>query len=291
MIQRVIARGSSRNQIIDFSDNLVAANEEQYAMIHGAGGAKFAPKSTIRCTICDFSKGKGDLSVTVAANLSPETIEALYEASKRDYSVPSAVPVNTSHSLTTAGVQSLNASMDAIQTLWKLLKNEKTTRKELAETVQKAGNNLSAAVKTLQTAKSGESTETQPYVYKYAQDRVNVYAKDSANRSPMSRLLITRKASKDKSGKDVLYPWTFSIVSGMCEVQTYQNGAQGCKSGTFQKQKEVTVSISDADMYRMMLRCVRFIHIWEHAQTQRMIQGKAKADRERMEHKKAQEAS
>ena len=83
MISATITKTNGRNKVIDFRDNLVIANTKDYANIHGVGGKDHAPNSTIRCTICDYTKGKGENSVTVSANVAVDVINRLYFAAEK----------------------------------------------------------------------------------------------------------------------------------------------------------------------------------------------------------------
>lgn len=78
MVSKTITKTNGKDKVIDFRDNLVVANTQDYANIHGVGGKAHAPNSTIRCTICDFTKGKGENSVTVSANIAVDVINRLY---------------------------------------------------------------------------------------------------------------------------------------------------------------------------------------------------------------------
>lgn len=51
------------DKLIDFHSNLVAAHLKDYANLHGRGGSKYAPKSTINVKICDYSRGTNDGNV------------------------------------------------------------------------------------------------------------------------------------------------------------------------------------------------------------------------------------
>lgn len=66
-----------KDKKLDFSDCLIKANPEDYANIHGCGGKGHAPNSSICLTLCDYSKGTGDKSVTVKVNLDVRYIDTL----------------------------------------------------------------------------------------------------------------------------------------------------------------------------------------------------------------------
>lgn len=84
MVNTIIAKTNGKDKVIDFRDCLNLANKDDYAMMHGIGGKEHARTSVIKLTICDYTAGKGELSKTVSANISPATCEKLFEVCKRN---------------------------------------------------------------------------------------------------------------------------------------------------------------------------------------------------------------
>lgn len=77
MVNTIIAKTNGKDKVIDFRDCLNLANKDDYAMMHGIGGKEHARTSVIKLTICDYTAGKGELSKTVSANISPATMREI----------------------------------------------------------------------------------------------------------------------------------------------------------------------------------------------------------------------
>ena len=57
-ISKQICKVHGKDKVIDFRDGLHYANYVDFANIHGVGGKKHAPNSTIQVVLCDYSKEK-----------------------------------------------------------------------------------------------------------------------------------------------------------------------------------------------------------------------------------------
>lgn len=81
-ISKKIWKVNMEKKVIDFNDMLIPAYLNDYAFIHGRGGKEFAPNSTIELVICDYSKGRGENSVTVRYRLDVEEFPTLLKAAQ-----------------------------------------------------------------------------------------------------------------------------------------------------------------------------------------------------------------
>lgn len=79
-ISQKCAKVNGNNKVIDFNGFLTQAKMEDFAMVHGCGGKGHARNSTIGITICDYTRGKNENSVTVKYNIDVEDCTVLYQA-------------------------------------------------------------------------------------------------------------------------------------------------------------------------------------------------------------------
>ena len=68
----IIARADAKNKIIDLRDGLRVSDKHEYAMMHSLGG-KHGIKSTVKVTICDYTKESS--SITVSANMVDSAVD------------------------------------------------------------------------------------------------------------------------------------------------------------------------------------------------------------------------
>lgn len=281
MINTIIAKASTSEKVIDFRDGLVLAHDEDYAMLFGVGGGKHAPVSVIKVTICDFSKGKGDLSVTSSANLELETIALLRAVAEDKLLHPNtaqAQPAPAQPKAPEGAVLPCNAWDSFVSGLSSLLKAEKrgsASRAELngicnqLKVAYDAGrksleDNAQSAAAPAPAKKSYSDEDQNNYDFKHNQVRVNVYKKGAdglpPDFAPVSTLTITHNAGDGRSV--VKYPWVVKIVNGTAKVKVSGIGATSYVGSTFKKTSEVFMHISDMDMFRMMDACQRFINTY-----------------------------
>lgn len=89
-ISTTIAKTAAKGKFLDFRDNLISANPNDYAMVHGIGGAKYAARSTIKLLITDYTV-QNNVKV-VSANVSPEQIAYLLEVCRKNAGVSGQNP-------------------------------------------------------------------------------------------------------------------------------------------------------------------------------------------------------
>jgi len=261
IIDRVIAKANGNMKVIDFRDNLVPGGENAYAMLHGIGGAKHAAKSTIKVTICDYSRGKGNNSVTVSANLTPEVTNYLYEVSKQAL-MPSCGCVGST--IGTESVATLQSAKTQLANVYRLVASTKENKDafdvdSLLSQLGTIGKGLAAVITDAKT----ESVSTGPKL-DYSQDRVNPYSVDANGTAPVARMLIARNGVR-QDGSISRYPWMIRITNGNARLIKKENGSCTFDGKTFQKTNEAFINVSDMDMFSMLTKCQHFIAVWENA--------------------------
>ena len=283
LISGIITKANGKDKVIDFRDGLVPAYPSDYAMLFGEGGKKHAPKSVIRVVICDFTKGTGAKSVTVQANLEMEVVSILRAvAENRMLSNPNLLsgqalrtekPAEGRH-ITESSFQSL------VQAYSLIVSKVRANIRALSEpefmhigsclkAIYQDAKNSSAPPVQQKSAWGKQPAEQKDTAdYKYSQERVNVYKLGAnglpQNFAPVNKLLITHKTLRD-DGSVSRYPWTIKITNGIARVKVSPNGATSYDGSTFQVQSDAFMNISDADMFRMMHDCSRFIDAYTMA--------------------------
>ena len=278
MINTIIAKTQTSKKAIDFRDGLVLAYEKDYAMLHGAGGKKYAPVSVINLWLTDYSAGKGDKSVTVNANLDLEHISMLH--AKAQQFLLNSMTINSGAQASSDEVCTVNLSRDAwaevvsslamvreaskanspiagdqLTKLGKALKTVYTDGKAFIEAQQKA--------KEAQAGASGEDP-TAGFVsdFKWTQVKVNSYRMGQdglpSNYAPVTKLTITH-SQKDRMGNVIRSPWYISITNGTAATRVNDIGAVTYDSSTFKVKATAFMNVSDLDMFRMMEDCKRYI--------------------------------
>lgn len=253
MIDPKIAKTNGKNKVIDFCDNLILANNENYANMHGMGGKGHAPNSTIKIRICDYSNGKGEKSINVSANVAPHVIAQLYTVVQNFMnSTASTLPVISQN-----GVKRFNSVLEMARKL------VKSSEKISVNQIIALGKELKAGMSEISTQNTG--------TYIYSQDKVNTYAKaDENGKFPVNRLVISRDPITH-NGEISRYPWRVKITNGVAPVTKSENGATTYNAKLLQVTGEAFVNISDADFFRMLYRTTQFINAWENANCLKLI--------------------
>ena len=233
----IIARADAKNKIIDLRDGLRVSDKHEYAMMHSLGG-KHGIKSTVKVTICDYTKESS--SITVSANMGIDTVYTLCGVAK-DRQIRRSNAESDTTKLTAALIQ--------LRGLYKLAAND--TLKERLSTI--AGHITDVL---------GTSPGRPDYTY--SQERVDVYHKDSAGNVPVSMLTINHTSIR-KDGAVSRMPWYIKITNGVAPAINNPNGTTSYNGAKLQIDKEAYINLSDADMARVMTRCVRYVETWENA--------------------------
>lgn len=289
-VSDTIAQAAVRGKFLDFRNNLQLANPNDYAMLHGAGGAKHATKSTITLLITDYSAGANG-TITVRTNVAPELIPYLLEVCKQNVSVAStttrpmvpacvqkvrqlcmgtALPPNNGVVYVACPVSDLQAlpGLDGFtskgQEVYGRLQQAALplppdTSGAAFVAVPKDG--LLELEKAIVPSDTDASQKVGGVNFSYRQERVNVYKQENGL-VPVSVLSISREGTR-KSGEVSRLPWTVKITQFMAPPLPQKNGTTAYNSQGKQQVTEAFVSLSDFDMFRCLHRVERFIEVWE----------------------------
>lgn len=81
-------------------------------------------------------------------------------------------------------------------------------------------------------------------------------------------LKINRQGSFQKNGETIVknYPWRISIENGKgIKEQNAKTGGFSCKKGSYKKEKEVMINMTDGDFFALCDKAVGFLNAWESA--------------------------
>ena len=176
-------------RLIAFYDKLKTADVTRYAQLHADGEYyenNRKARSLIGLRLLDYSNGTGDRTVSVYANVSPDTLEFIFTR-------------------LCAGVPEFSFYQDKI---------------------------------------FGEQ--------------------DQGGYSQVTRLSIIR-ATVTPNGQPRRIPWIISVDNGKGIAVKNPNGGSYMKKGSFQSNAKIEISLTDADMFHVLNRVVRYIHAWEGA--------------------------
>lgn len=237
-INNQICKIHGKDKVIDFRDGLIYAKYEDFANIHGVGGKKHAPNSTIQVVLCDYSNGKGPNSVTVRYRLEVEDIEILHEAAKKAYFN------DLSGSLLTACLRIL----ERLRSWFYIMPFPDGSRPIAESEIVEIGQMLRTAV------------DQPSFVYSY--EKSNPYEKASDGMAPVQRINI-KYVPLTSSGEESRYPWIVSIENFQAPLVELDNGASYHKSSKAKDLRSANIMLSRVDFLRSMISVSRYIKHWE----------------------------
>lgn len=290
----IIAKAAVKGKFLDFRNNLIPANVANYAMIHGIGGKKYAPRSTIKIFITDYAVQD---HIKVNANVSPEVIANLLIVCEKNTGLPQqpseknpaeqAAPyLQTAVSSPLPvplipqqlqGQQCVAVPVNALQMMEPLETESAEVARllQLAKTVPALPNDgqgivyvpvpLAMVREVLLVLKPAPQNQISQggTDFSYRQERVHKHLiKDG--KCPVQVLTISRTGLR-KNGEISRLPWTVNISNFMAAPVEQKGGMTSYNSRTISDKRDAFVSISDFEMFRCLYRVNRFIELWEMA--------------------------
>lgn len=272
----IIVRADASKRILDFRNALVPANPADYAMLHGAGGAKHAARSGIKVVICDYSGGTGNgKSISVAANASPDLFPVLADVALSNMGQYGISPRDGIWSKLFGRFREQGAVFGAFYALVQKLENTFGSTAngriapmappyygELAGSFGQARVSMEACA-----AQNPQAAELSPVPFtrdfQHTQTRVNTRARSRDGFVPVSLLTITRQGYV--KGEKRRLPWTVKITNFEARPSGQGNGTAAYDAGSMRNKQECFIQIPDDDMFRCCRRVTRFVEVWEIA--------------------------
>lgn len=242
-IDNKICKFNAKNKVLDFSDMLVKAYDKDFANIHGAGGKNHAPNSGICLTLCDFSKGTGNSSVTVKFIIDVRQIDRLLSKAEAadNGTLGLAEQLRAVREFATANGMTIG---------W-LQGNHQPTLQEVAGLQQMLCAGLMA---------QDPEGKNEKALYSYEVQKNNPYRTTWDNGkeyTPVSTLSIqyipTRK-----------YPWIIKVSNFMAPLFRQESGATTHNSKEAIGKKEVMFPMSAEDFYCALADVAHYVHLWEY---------------------------
>lgn len=97
--------------------------------------------------------------------------------------------------------------------------------------------------------------------YEFRQDKI-FGQKDQNGYSQVTKLRIIR-ATQDYKGTPLRIPWRIEIENGKGIAVQNQTGGTYMQKNSFQSLTKTSINVSDEDMFCLLNRVVRYIHMWE----------------------------
>ena len=94
---------------------------------------------------------------------------------------------------------------------------------------------------------------------------------DASGYSHVTHLNIIRHPDIAKDGEAWRYPWEISVENGKGKKGHNKQGGTFCVSGTYVKEKQVSIYLSELDFFKMSCALSRFITQWENAHAPKLI--------------------
>lgn len=269
-VNTVICRADAKNKVFDMRDGLNLAYPEDYAMIHGTGGAKHASVSGITLTITDYSEGTGDRSKFAHANIPPFLVDQMLSVCRQNAGtrvdgsgyLANALSLMNSK-LDKLVVTSLTFFSKAVSACGSILKgkgHEAGPFADFGKVLKETRDVLATDGDVTAFAVGSGYTD-----YAYHQERVNMYRKDPKDGYVFVSVVdIARKQFSDK-GEPRRLTWQVKIKNLWAQPREMTNGTTAYNSGTARDVVETFIQISDDDMYRCCYAVDHFVRVWENA--------------------------
>lgn len=243
-ISQQICKINGKDKVMDFKSRLIPARVEDFANVHGRGGKGHAPNSTIACTICDFTKGVGDKSVSVAYRIDVEDIELLYEAA-----VAARLGILAGNA--NAGLRTVSG--DVLTAL----------RRWLGQPPQQDGRLIQDnEIIALGTALSNAMSAIPEALFSYVREKNNPYKKDEQGNVSVSGITIGYCPYR-KDGQRSRYPWVIKIENYRAPLRERANGSSPHDASRAVDKRSAFIMASEDDFLASMVAIKRYVNLWE----------------------------
>lgn len=293
-ISSKIFKVNAKDKVVDFSSKLSVAKVEDFANIHGCGGSDHAANSTIAVTICDFTKGKGENSVTASYNVDVEIMEVLYQAAmnarmgtfSNDASAELVAAVHTAiyelnrwgtagsqqpvavipfQELVTTGTALGNAvkqkDASALNTASEQSLADLRRWSASSKQIPASGVPL-REIFDIKTALEKAAAKQDKPLFVYSYEKNNPHQRDAQGLVPASKIYISYTPIR-KNGEVVRYPWFIQIENFRAPLSTKASGASSHDASKAVQRKSVSINMSTDDFAKAMVAVKRYIRVWE----------------------------
>ncbi len=106
--------------------------------------------------------------------------------------------------------------------------------------------------------------------FEFRQDKI-FGLKDQEGYSQVTKLRIVR-ATRDYQGNPLRIPWRIEIENGRGIAVQNATGGTYMQKNSFQPRVKASINVTDLDMFKLLNRVVRYVHLWESAVAPSLIQ-------------------
>lgn len=257
-ISTQIWKVNGKDKVVDFSSKLVKAYAQDFANIHGIGGADHATNSTICVTLCDYTKGKGDKSVTLKYCIDVEDVAQLFHAAKMACIGQLTAPAPASASVNGEAIAKIDSALAQMRKWLKIEPYPDNSRPIQMDELTSVGKALSDALASLKQQSAGG---TNTVTYSYTRQKNHAYA-DSISKvngvphAPVQQISIFYDPTRR-------YPWTIQISNYDAPIKQQANGATTHNASKAINKREAFINLSADDFCAAMVAVDRFIRLWE----------------------------
>lgn len=99
--------------------------------------------------------------------------------------------------------------------------------------------------------------------FSYFQQKI-FHAEGAARDQGIVTCFSISRHAYDAEGKERRMPWMVNIQNGTGRIAHNKNGGQFCEKGSYRKEKEVSVSLRDEDIFVLFTRADSVIRAFEH---------------------------
>ena len=256
--QNIISTAHGKDKVIDIRDGLWLP--KNYAEVTDGGIPLF---------LCDYSKGTGDKSVTVKAQLDPFRFKLMKEIVVKNLGTVT-FPMEGAVSNVYGNILKILAGQTQLvnslmKTMASQVKGEFASEKDKLCSIGKALKDTRDTVEA--TMQTDPLTQKVSYDYSYSQERVNPY-KEHDGICPVSSLQINRNGLRN--GELSRYPWYIKITNFDAKKNS-RDGKISYDPKTRTNIREAFINISDDDMYRLCDDCEHFVDIWSCSNSVKLV--------------------
>lgn len=270
-ISDIICNVGGKNKFFDMRNALVLAYPDDYAMIHGCGGAKHAPTSGIMLSITDYSKGTGEKSCFVHSIIPPYLADKMLSVCRMNAGdfVGGNADLAACLTLINAKIERLymgilSGAAKAVTACSNIVNGKGHERGPVAD----FGQVLLATKKCLvyKEAEIKPVTIREGHVeFNYHQERVNMYRKDANDGFVFVSVLDIARKQYNEKGELRKYPWIIKIKNFYAPPKEQANGTTAYSAAQARDTVECFIQITDDDMHRCCYAADHFVRVWENA--------------------------
>lgn len=246
------------NKMIVFSPKLKPAAKTGFAKIHAGHNKEKTEKnmsivSCIGLSILDYSKGKGENTVKVNYNLSPEMLYCLIK--EVDLVIDSLDDLEQNRIIS----QNQQILEYKIQHLIQMMQ---TTASAAGVDFEKKDAKMNAARYKKMTSPACTVIQTNEKYTFLSEPKIVGSVKDENNKSPVTKLVISR-CSEYNGGKSAR-PWFVSIEEGTAVAEkNAATGGTSMKKGSYTRTRSSFINLTDRELRTALYSTCRYLELWE----------------------------